>query len=122
MENAKHTAGPWTWAEDHPQNACVSIYGSADWGLTSIASLYNAPEDMGATQDANGVWGDHPARRANARLIAAAPELLEALKLYDAYRALPTDRGGASGAKHQAYAAFIAAKDAAIAKAKGGAA
>lgn len=56
---------------------------------------------------------------ANARLIAAAPDLLEALKLHDAYMALPTDRGGAFGPKGQARAAFDDAKRAAIAKATG---
>jgi hypothetical protein len=99
-----HTQGPWLAAAKP-----TSIVG---WPVVS-------PAAMGRSICSVTV---HDEAEANARLIAAAPELLEALKLYDAYRALPTDRGGASGAKHQAYAAFIAAKDAAIIKAKGGAA
>lgn len=55
---------------------------------------------------------------ANAVLIAAAPELLNALRLNVAYEAVPADRGGSSGPKGKAWAAFIAARDAAIAKAE----
>jgi len=54
----------------------------------------------------------------DARLIAAAPDLLEALKLHVAYEAVPTDRGGRDGPKGKAWAAFIAARDAALAKAE----
>jgi hypothetical protein len=122
MENAKHTAGPWTWAEDHPQNACVSIYGPSDWGLTSIASLYNAPSDMDATQDANGVWGDHPSRRANARLMAAAPELLEALKHIDALDPEQSSAGFSESALRGLVLRMGDIARAAIAKAEGGAA
>jgi hypothetical protein len=46
-------------------------------------------------------------------------DLVTALKLYDAWTALPADRGGSHGTKGRAHAAFIAAKDAALAKAKG---
>lgn len=53
-------------------------------------------------------------------LHAAAPDLLEALRLYDVWQATPTDRGGKDGTKGRAFAAFIAAKDAALAKAKAG--
>lgn len=74
------TPGPWTWGEDHPQNACVSIYAEAEYGRETIASLHCAPTDD-AGQDENGVWGDHPERRANGRLIAAAPDLLALVEL-----------------------------------------
>jgi len=52
-----------------------------------------------------------------ARLIAAAPRLLAALRLYDHWAAMPQDRGGKNGPKGRAHAAFLAAKDAAIAEA-----
>jgi hypothetical protein len=55
----------------------------------------------------------------NAELLV--PDLLEALKLYDAWLALPQDRGGKDGPKGRALDAFIKAKDAAIAKATGAA-
>lgn len=54
-----------------------------------------------------------------ARLIAAAPDLLEALMLHDAYLALPQDRGGPNGTKGRAHQAWLNAKAAAIAKATG---
>lgn len=56
--------------------------------------------------------------KANAYMLAAAPEMLIALELYEAWAALPADRGGKDGAKGLAYAAFIHAKNAALAKAK----
>ena len=65
-ENAKHTAGPWTHEgqgditgiENDPANGCV--------GPVDVCSVY-----------LRTVPGRH---EANARLIAAAPELLDALK------------------------------------------
>ena len=54
----------------------------------------------------------------HAHLIAAAPALLEAVKLHVAYEALPQDRGGKDGPKGRAWAAFIAARNAAIAAAE----
>jgi hypothetical protein len=40
--------------------------------------------------------------------------LREALELHRTWEALPTDRGGKYGPKGRAYAAFIAARDAAL--------
>jgi hypothetical protein len=63
MEERKHTPGPWRWhAEDGPQ-----------WFLGPGVLIV---ED-GMT---DGTPGGDSIDRANAHLIAAAPELLEALK------------------------------------------
>lgn len=66
MSESKHTPGPWRIFEtDH---------GSKIIGIGS--------EDGAGVADAGfGLWGgDSDEARANARLVAAAPELLEALK------------------------------------------
>jgi len=62
MSNQKHTPGPWTWNEDFR-------------GL-------DAPEGAILEFDRyDGMWLTYvDGRKANARLIAAAPDLLEALK------------------------------------------
>lgn len=52
-------------------------------------------------------------------LFSASPELLAALELYDKWDKMPADRGGKDGPNGKAYAAFVSAKDAAIAKARG---
>lgn len=51
------------------------------------------------------------------RLEAQAPALadaMEALRLYDIYDRMPSDRGGKDGPRGRAYQAFVAAKDAAL--------
>lgn len=60
MSAFKHTSGPWVAALDH--NSRPIVWGPGTW---QIADCWHTP-------DGNG-WG-------NARLIAAAPELLEALQ------------------------------------------
>lgn len=39
---------------------------------------------------------------------------VEALRLYEAFKAMAADRGDKNGPKGRAYAAFVAAKDAAL--------
>jgi hypothetical protein len=70
-----YTPGPWIFAEDHSTNACVYVRPLNN-KLSEICTLYG-PDDVSIRAD--GVWPDQPIRRANARLIAAAPDLLEAL-------------------------------------------
>lgn len=63
---SKHTPGPWTWGESYN-----GLYGS---GKDNEVLRFAPYEGMYLD------WGSK-SRDANARLIAAAPELLEALKL-----------------------------------------
>jgi hypothetical protein len=62
---AKHTPGPWSVTESFCNNACNRlVVKRKTWGGEVVADLGEAPD----------------ASRANARLIAAAPEMLEALR------------------------------------------
>lgn len=70
----KHTPGPWIIGEPHPNNACEYIV--ADGG-GQIAILFGP---MPGLPGDDGKFPPSPERDANAHLIAAAPELLDALK------------------------------------------
>lgn len=69
------TPGPWHSENDHPLNACATVFckHANGWKL-EIATLYHAPGDK-ASQDDNGMWGPHTKRDCNARLIALAPDM-----------------------------------------------
>lgn len=101
--NAGHTLGPWTAKKMH-----TGGYDVFDPRDRDVVTVYGGGVEIESLQ-------------ANARLIAAAPELLEALHLHDVYMNTPTDRGGAFGPKGKSRAAFDDAKRAAIAKATGAA-
>mgnify|MGYP000882387027 CR=1 FL=1 len=59
-----HTPGPWIVADIHPERACLSV----------------APEGKNPLcEDVATVYASNENADADARLIAAAPELLEAL-------------------------------------------
>jgi hypothetical protein len=60
--SAAHTPGPWIWADGHN-----GLFGA---GPDNTVLEYEPYE---------GMWLGYERRDANARLIAAAPELLEAL-------------------------------------------
>lgn len=72
MTNSKHTPGPWTMTGNSWQ--CTTVYDS-DGNRVCLLDL----EDWGVTED-NQVDLEREQERV-ALLIAAAPELLEALKL-----------------------------------------
>jgi hypothetical protein len=93
----KHTPGPWV--------ARQSAHGPID--------IFDSQERDVVTVYGGGVPSEH--KQANARLIAAAPELLDALKAMDAAicEGFETQAGRMAGRK-----ALIAAR-AAIAKAEG---
>ncbi len=68
---ASHTPGPWAYC-GHPQPCeCGYIFG--DGGEVYIAKTLTLADEIDPV-------ASKPQRVANARLIAAAPELLEALK------------------------------------------
>jgi len=77
MTNAIHTPGPWTYEGDHTHRQfnirmLGHLIGTKD-EAKHICTVNNLPTHVLANRD--------PATaEANARLIAAAPELLEALK------------------------------------------
>ena len=74
------TEGPWAWEENHPLNACASVTAKTDAGWTiDIATLYGTSDDVPTPTEPDEPWGDHPIRRADARFIAAARELVPAL-------------------------------------------
>jgi len=62
--SAQHTPGPWEWHRDHPTD--VIYCPTCGCSLATI--------DIGC--------GDKAEQQANARLIAAAPDLLEALSWF----------------------------------------
>ena len=64
----KHTPGPWRVEDRHPQRACLEI-SSKYPGDVALVYHYRAGPD-----------GEDPQADADARLIAAAPELLRALE------------------------------------------
>ena len=72
------TPGPWEVTDDHPKRACLRVRVAGEYA--EVASIYDAPEEK-SSQDDDDVWRNDPVRIANARLIAAAPELLNALQV-----------------------------------------
>jgi len=70
-----HTKGPWKWTREYRDSIgdeAFSLIGEAGYGILSCDGAGNSPQMLGKSG------------QANARLIAAAPELLEALELAEA--------------------------------------
>ena len=109
MSGDQHTPGPWR------------VYRSPD-GSAIIGIGVNRPGDpdhgAGITDPRFGLWGSGAEREANARLIAAAPDLLSALKLF---RTKVYNAALCSGMDHEWATEACSLADAAIAKAEGGA-
>lgn len=106
-----HTPGPWVVGEPHPTNACAYVRAAGAHRGQEVATLFYCSE--GGAIGSDGIWPDQPNRDANARLIAAAPDMLEALIMMTD---LVDDLLVQAGAN---YADELAAARAAIAKAKG---
>jgi hypothetical protein len=111
MSAGRHTPGPWHVREGKYQNVLVEFDtrpdGRATWVLATLdGQQYEERFMKPGTQ------------MANARLIAAAPELLEALEeieaVWEGEAVLPS-----GPARHSALRAMHARARAAIAKAKG---
>lgn len=69
----KFTAGPWSvphFANDESGCSCAYVFSESQRGFGSVATVSFGGEDE-----------DYETAKANAKLIAAAPDLLEALQL-----------------------------------------
>lgn len=121
MSAPKHTPGPWMVphfaCDDHP---CDCVYVLGEHG--GMGSLAEVTVDNGLPISEGGNDGpDLEQAKANAHLIAAAPEMLEALRAAVDANLLPTEppaSGDASSYIQQVRAAVMIR--AAIAKATGG--
>lgn len=85
-----HTPGPWKFdavMPGEPDNLCGTRCVSAEYDAEDQAIAYVHPSTTGE----GSCWLEAEERDANARLIAAAPDLLEACKL--AHRELDTGPG-----------------------------
>lgn len=103
MSGTGHTPGPWRYLEDHDGDAACSPLTVCDSDSNDLASIYSRDD---ATVDI-----PREQAIANARLIAAAPELLA--RLVEIRKCMDFDPWDAK---------FIAEIDTLIAAAKGGAA
>ena len=81
----KHTSGPWEWARDPYTREQFLAYCAEAWDNASHNAYDHMLSVVQAT-DANGgnltiaILGNGPTAQFNGPLIAAAPELLEALQ------------------------------------------
>ena len=102
MSNANHTPGPWSssmWTDD--------VAGAVGWSIVCGDAGHLVPTNTFETDDEEEA-------EANARLIAAAPELLDALKaMLDQF-----NYSTVSGLVHDESMAIMKAREA-IAKATG---
>lgn len=107
-----HTPGPWAVARNHTdpahRNSIIDIEGGEFVNGLSIAIIFGCDR--------------HPEKFANARLIAAAPELVAALRCAEALLDQPvlhTDSDNASGILRGDIRAALVAIRTALAKATG---
>ena len=99
-----HTPGPWQQRDDMTSEGWVTIIGNVDGEIDADGCTFHSYDVIAVCEDE---YGERlPNVSANARLIAAAPELLEACQAV-----------AASGMRNAAYDACVAA----IAKARGAA-
>lgn len=72
MSKQSHTPGPWKWSESYKtedgRETFTLVCENYEYGILSCDGLGNSPQSLG------------PQGMADAKLIVAAPELLEALQ------------------------------------------
>ena len=112
MGTARYTPGPWAVEDPFGPDQ----YSIVQDGLEAYEWRFIAHVPVGIP--AEGLCPRQEAQ-ANARLMAAAPDFYRAAMLRREYEAMPADRGGVNGPKGRARAAWLAAEEAAIAKADG---
>ncbi len=119
MSDSKHTPGPWEYVPgtQHHGPYITSAFGS------TIADCYTMSMPF-ERSTANGGPSKplpflHEMAEPNARLIAAAPELMEALEAHDEYMSAHYPEGPACDALHPTASANWVRIRAAIAKARG---
>lgn len=78
---SKHTPGPWNFDSGYIDTHAVDDDGSTDYIILAELHSTFGPDKYGVNQ-----WMLPPEEyEANGRLIAAAPEMLEALQMFLAY-------------------------------------
>jgi len=81
MENLKHTSGTWHINKNMPgygNSICISRQPQSDyWNDGHVNIVGDCP--LAIIKDGNDSWKNKYPAEANAKLIASAPELLEAL-------------------------------------------
>lgn len=110
--STKHTTGPWTIDAFNSGNVIAIRDGVSPSGKSYRDGRHQLLVARAWTSDSIDKPESHEEVEANARLIAAAPEMLAALEM------VKTTCGGAENWNGETRA-FILAADAAIAKAKG---
>jgi len=117
MSKVTHTPGPWLAVPFHDD-------GQAGWQITEMAT--NAQLGVADVLYRRGKYKatNHYAAEANARLIAAAPEMLGALKIAHATICQLVDEKnlsseGMTAEEYQKHSTWVGRIQAAIAKAEG---
>ena len=89
MSGVKHTPGPWRIDVNGSENWTVDYEGPSSTFMTICASGRREPVGFAVEPTA---WGNDDEIEANARLIAAAPDLLAvAIKSHEPYEGLSED-------------------------------
>lgn len=83
MSEIKHTPGPWNVDPAYPMDVQA--------GGIEVCSVM-ADDDVGEEWEIQGPCTDHDTAVANALLIAAAPEMYEALEWLETYARVQVDR------------------------------